>query len=78
MSVTVHQILSDAKRLVSRLKEHDSVADNIISQTQTLYKNVEAMKEVSIFLFLRTALPLLKVRFTMNLKLYNDSLVIKM
>lgn len=53
MSVTVHQILSDAKRLVSRLKEHDSVADNIISQTQTLYKNVEAMKEASIFLFLK-------------------------
>lgn len=45
MSVTVHQILNDAKRLVSRLKEHDSAADNIISHTQTLYKNVEAMKE---------------------------------
>lgn len=45
MSVTVHQILSDAKRLVSRLSQQDSVADSIISQTQTLYKDVEAMKE---------------------------------
>ncbi|XP_054710703.1 FGFR1 oncogene partner 2 homolog [Uloborus diversus] len=45
MSVTVHQILNDAKRLVSRLREHDSTADAIISQTQTLYKNVESMKE---------------------------------
>ncbi|CAL1281031.1 unnamed protein product [Larinioides sclopetarius] len=45
MSVSVNQILNDAKRLVSRLRDHDSAADSIISQTQTLYKNVEAMKE---------------------------------
>ncbi|GIY02359.1 FGFR1 oncogene partner 2 homolog [Caerostris darwini] len=45
MSVSVNQILNDAKRLVSRLRDHDSTADTIISQTQTLYKNVEAMKE---------------------------------
>ncbi|PRD30212.1 UNVERIFIED_CONTAM: FGFR1 oncogene partner 2 [Trichonephila clavipes] len=45
MSVSVNQILNDAKRLVSRLREHDSTADAVISQTQTLYKNVEAMKE---------------------------------
>ncbi|XP_015917860.1 FGFR1 oncogene partner 2 homolog [Parasteatoda tepidariorum] len=45
MSVTVHQILNDAKRLVNRLREHESSADNIIQQTQTLYKNIDAMKE---------------------------------
>lgn len=49
MSVSVNQILNDAKRLVSRLREHDSTADAIIGQTQTLYKNVESMKEVSIY-----------------------------
>ncbi|KAG8198869.1 hypothetical protein JTE90_015084 [Oedothorax gibbosus] len=45
MSVSVNQILNDAKRLVSRLREQDSTADTIIGQTQTLYKNVESMKE---------------------------------
>lgn len=45
MSVTVQQILSDAKRLVTRLREHDNSADNLIAQTQTLNKNVESMKQ---------------------------------
>jgi len=45
MSVTVHQILNDAKRLVNRLREHESSADNIIQQTQTLYRNIDTMKE---------------------------------
>lgn len=49
MSVTVQQLLNDAKRLVTRLRDHDNSADTLISQAQTLNNNVEIMKEVSIF-----------------------------
>ncbi|KAJ1522207.1 hypothetical protein ONE63_002515 [Megalurothrips usitatus] len=45
MSVTIQQILSDAKRLASRLKEHDTAADVLLSQTQTVYKQLDAMKQ---------------------------------
>jgi len=45
MSVTVHQILNDAKRLVNQLRDQESTADKVISQTNVLCTNVEAMKE---------------------------------
>lgn len=45
MSVTVQQLLGDAKRLVSRLREHDSTADQLLSQAQALGRNVEAMRQ---------------------------------
>ncbi|XP_035226119.1 FGFR1 oncogene partner 2 homolog isoform X1 [Stegodyphus dumicola] len=45
MSVTVQQLLNDAKRLVTRLREHDNSADSLISQAQTLNNNVETMKQ---------------------------------
>uniref|UniRef100_T1JNM9 FGFR1 oncogene partner 2 homolog n=1 Tax=Strigamia maritima TaxID=126957 RepID=T1JNM9_STRMM len=45
MALTVQQILSDAKRLVGRLRDHDSAADNLISEAQALHKQVDAMKQ---------------------------------
>lgn len=45
MSLTVQQILTDAKRLVTRLREHDNTADTLISQSETLNKKVSAMKQ---------------------------------
>lgn len=48
MSLTIQQILLDAKRLASRLKEHDSAADALLSQTQSVYKQIDAMKQVGI------------------------------
>ncbi|XP_067121473.1 FGFR1 oncogene partner 2 homolog isoform X1 [Centruroides vittatus] len=45
MSLTVHQILNDAKRLVTRLRDHDNTADTIIAQAQSLNKTVESMNE---------------------------------
>ncbi|XP_027849046.1 FGFR1 oncogene partner 2 homolog isoform X1 [Aphis gossypii] len=45
MSVTVQQILSDAKRLASKLKEHDTAADSLLSQAQFVYKKIDAMKQ---------------------------------
>jgi hypothetical protein len=45
MSLTVHQLLSDAKRLTSRLRDHDTSADGIISSAQDVLKEVEAMRQ---------------------------------
>ncbi|XKL64642.1 hypothetical protein PGB90_004728 [Kerria lacca] len=44
MSLTIQQILSDAKKLSDRLKEHDTAADALLSQTQSVYKQIDAMK----------------------------------
>lgn len=46
MSVSVQQILADAKKLAVRLKDHDSSADMLLSQAQAMYRQVDAMKEV--------------------------------
>ena len=46
MAYTVEKLLWDAQTLVSRLKEHDCTADILISQTQTLQKRIDGMKEV--------------------------------
>lgn len=54
MSVSVQQILADAKRLAGRLKDHDSSADLLLSQAQAMFCQVDAMKEV-FFLMLSTA-----------------------
>lgn len=45
MAYTVEKLLSDAATLVNRLKENDTVADILISQTDNLQKRMEAMKE---------------------------------
>ena len=45
MSLTVQQLLSDAKRLTGRLRDHDSAADGIISAAQDVLKEVEAMRQ---------------------------------
>lgn len=49
MSLTIQQILSDAKKLSDRLKEHDTAADALLSQTQSVYKQIDAMKHVNIY-----------------------------
>ena len=36
MSLTVQQLLADAKRLSGRLREHDQSADQLISRAQVL------------------------------------------
>ena len=47
MSCTVEKVLSDARLLVNRLKDHDGCADNVIGHSQTLLKRMEAMKQVA-------------------------------
>ncbi|KAK7604762.1 hypothetical protein V9T40_005948 [Parthenolecanium corni] len=44
MSLTIQQILMDAKKLSDKLKEHDTAADALLSQTQSVYKQIDAMK----------------------------------
>ena len=46
MSLTIDQVLADAKRLVERLRDHDNAADSLIEQSSTLNKRIEAMKQV--------------------------------
>lgn len=48
MSVTIQQVLSDAKRLATKLKEDDTAADALLSQAQFAYKKIDAMKQVSV------------------------------
>lgn len=45
MSLTIQQILSDAKKLTNKLKEDDSAADALLSQIQSAYKQIDAMKQ---------------------------------
>lgn len=49
MAFTIEKILNDAHNLSMRLKEHDITADSLIARTQTLHRQVEAMKQVTKF-----------------------------
>lgn len=46
MSV-LQQVLTDARKLATRLRDHDSSAESLLSQAQGMFKQVESMKEVS-------------------------------
>lgn len=46
MSLTIQQIILDAKRLAGRLKERDSEADALLTETQTAYRQIHTMKQV--------------------------------
>lgn len=67
MSITVQQILVDAKKLVGRLKDHDNFADSVIAQAHNVKKNVDAMKQVN-FVF-RLIVLFSKITCKLNLKL---------
>lgn len=45
MALSVEKLLNDAHTLIVRLKDHDNLADNMISTTQILYNKFEAMKQ---------------------------------
>lgn len=46
MSLTIQQIIVDAKRLTGRLKETDMVTDRLLTQTHAISKKIDAMKQV--------------------------------
>ncbi|XP_014063889.1 FGFR1 oncogene partner 2 homolog isoform X1 [Salmo salar] len=45
MTCSLENVLSDAKSLVERLRNHDNAAEVLIEQTTSLNKRVEAMKQ---------------------------------
>lgn len=45
MACTIEKILTDAKTLLERLKDHDNAAESLIDQSTMLHKRVVAMKE---------------------------------
>lgn len=51
MSLTIQQIITDAKRLSSRLKDRDVVADLLLNETHAINKKIDAMKQVGIWAF---------------------------
>jgi len=44
MSLTVQQLLTDAKRLSTRLRDHDQTADTLMTRAQEVLKQVDAMR----------------------------------
>lgn len=48
MSVSVQEVLNDARKLATRLKKYDASTDGLLAKAQTLEKTVESMKEVSV------------------------------
>ncbi|CAH0560720.1 unnamed protein product [Brassicogethes aeneus] len=45
MSLTIQQIITDARRLATRLKERDTVADGLLNETHAINKKIDAMKQ---------------------------------
>ena len=43
----MEKVLSDARNLISRQKEHVATADSLVAAAQSLYLRVDAMKQVS-------------------------------
>jgi len=50
MAISVESILADARKLVLRLKEHDNSADCLTVRTQSLQKQLVAMKQVRMYI----------------------------
>lgn len=47
------QLLLDAKRLASRLREHNASSDTLISQANNVHFKLDAMKQVSVYVCVR-------------------------
>ncbi|KAM6044451.1 suppressor of IKBKE 1 isoform 2-T2 [Chlamydotis macqueenii] len=45
MTCTIEKILTDAKTLLERLKEHDTAAESLIDQSAVLHQRMAAMRE---------------------------------
>lgn len=63
MACTIEKILTDAKTLLERLKDHDNAAESLIDQSTMLHKRVVAMKEAGTALSHKVSFnPVLKCR----------------
>lgn len=46
MSLTFQQIVLDAKKLVIRISDHENAADNLISEIESICRQIDNMKQV--------------------------------
>lgn len=47
MSLTLQQIILDAKKLVIRISDHENIADNLISEIESVCGQIANMKQVN-------------------------------
>lgn len=52
MSLTFQQIILDAKKLVIRISDHESTADNLIKEIESVCSQIDNMKQVKKIQFL--------------------------
>lgn len=45
MSLTFHQIICDAKKLVGKISDHENAADHLITEIQSVCSQIDNMKE---------------------------------
>lgn len=45
MSITIHQLISDAKELANRLKEREMTADTLLNETQSINKKIDEIRQ---------------------------------
>lgn len=55
MSLTVQQIILDAKKLVIRISDHENAADNLISDMESVHSQIDNMKQVMVILIIITS-----------------------
>lgn len=53
MSVSIQNIILDAKRLAEKLKTRDAEGDTLMEITQSLNKQIDAIKQVSTFAYVK-------------------------
>ncbi|XP_015419020.1 PREDICTED: suppressor of IKBKE 1 [Myotis davidii] len=68
MSCTIEKILTDAKTLLERLREHDAAAESLVDQSAALHRRVAAMREAG------TALPDQVRQLWVSLEEHQDAL----
>lgn len=61
MSLTIQQIILDAKRLAGRLKERETESDALLNETQTAYRQIHTMKQVIMTYIFGNTLPITKI-----------------
>lgn len=54
MSLTVQQIILDAKKLVIRISDHENAANNLISDMESVHSQIDNMKQVMVILIIIT------------------------
>lgn len=46
MSISIEQIILDAKRVANRLKDREALSDSLLVETEAINKQLETMRQV--------------------------------